>query len=187
MSDADLDRDLPLLDIAPTPAEKADFRFFRGESPLGPDFTYSLILPKSWTYHPPTGTIDLDEGPAPLGVFSEYPGMIPPILLSVGVLRANPAISLMTFYAAYCHVAEMTPLLMRPLQLDGFLGVDGLIDTPDGLRMRLLMTEDGGRVLVLAGVSPRDDYAEAAKRLAAIMVSCEFVVSRGPTMGITDE
>lgn len=184
---AELDRDLPLVGITPTPAEKADFRYFRGESSLGADFAYSLVLPKSWTYHPPTGRVDLDEGPASLGVFSEYPGMMPPTLLSVGALRANTAVSLQTFYAAYCHVAELTPLLIYPRELDGFLGVDGLIDTPDGLRMRLLMTEDGGRVLVLAGVATRDDYPDRAKLLATIMVSCEFVVTRGPTMGITDE
>ncbi|MBL9106236.1 MAG: hypothetical protein JNL82_35260 [Myxococcales bacterium] len=184
---ADLDRDLPLLGILPAPEEKANYRFFRGESPLGPDFTYSLILPHSWTYHPPDGVIDLDEGPAPLGVFSAHPRMVPPTLISVGVLRANTAVSLMTFYAGYCHITDQTPLLMRPIELPAYLGVDGLIDTPDGLRMRLIMTEDGGRVLVIAGVATLDDYAREARQLATIMVSVGFEALRGPTMGVGNE
>lgn len=182
----DLDRDLPLLGILPAPEQKADFRFFAGESPLGEDFGYSMILPRGWTYHPPTGTISLDEGPAPLGVFSEAPAMVPPTLLSLGVLRANTHVSLLTFYAGYCHITEQRPLAMRPLELDAFRGVDGLIDTPDGLRMRLLMFEDGGRVMVIAGMSLVADYPAKAKLLATLMFSVEFVARRGPTMTITD-
>lgn len=185
-ADTDLDRDLPLLGILPPPEQKADFRFFAGDSPLGPDFAYSMVLPRSWTYHPPTGTISLDEGPAPLGVFSEHPGMVPPTLLSLGVLRANTNVSLLTFYAGYCHITEQTPKLMRPLELDAFRGIDGLIDTPDGLRMRLLMFEDGGRVMVIAGMSLVADYASAAPRLATLMFSVEFVAQRGPTMTIAE-
>lgn len=186
MSDIVLDRDLPLLGILPTPEEKANFRFFAGDSPLGPDFAYSMVLPRSWTYHPPTGTISLDEGPAPLGVFSEHPAMVPPTLLSLGVLRANTRVSLMTFYAGYCHITEQKPLAMRPLQLDAFRGIDGLIDTPDGLRMRLMMFEDGGRVMVLAGMSVVAEYAAKAKLLATLMFSVEFAAGRGPTMKIAD-
>lgn len=181
-----LDRDLPLLGILPTPEQKADFRFFAGESPLGPDFSYNMMLPRSWTAHPPTGTISLDEGPAPLGVFSEHPGMVPPTLLSLGVLRANTHVSLMTFYAGYCHITEQKPAAMRPLELDAFRGIDGLIDTPDGLRMRLLMFEDGGRVMVLAGMSLVADYPDKAKLLATLMFSVEFTAGRGPTTRLTD-
>lgn len=182
----DLDRDLPLLDILPGPDEKANFMMFVGESPLGPDYSYSLLLPKSWTYHAPTGKIDLDEGPAPLGVFSMHPGMVPPTLLSIGALRANTNVSLMAFYAGYLHITEMTAVASRPIELPDFKGMDGLVDTPDGLRMRLLMVEDGGRVLVLAGTALVPEYADHAKLLAALMFSCEFTTTRGPTMRITD-
>lgn len=182
----DLDRDLPLLGILPGPERRAEFRFFAGDSPLGPDFGFTMILPRSWTAHPPTGVISLDEGPAPLGVFSERPDMLPPTLLSLGVLRANTHVSLLTFYAAYCHISEQRPAAMRPLQLDAFRGVDGLIDTPDGLRMRLLMFEDGGRVMVIAGTSPIADYRAKAPLLATLMFSVEFAASRGPTMTIVD-
>lgn len=185
-NDFDIERDLPLVGILPKPEEKADFRLFVGESPLGPDYTYSMILPKRWTYHPPTGKIDLDDGPASLGVFSEHPAMVPPTVLSIGALRANTHVSLMTFYAGYCHITEQKPLITRPVLLPAFQGIDGLIDTPDGLRMRLLMVENGGRVLVLAGLALLAEYPAKAHLLATLMFSCEFTAGRAATMRVVD-
>ncbi|MBK7827158.1 hypothetical protein [Nannocystis sp.] len=70
-ADVDLNRDLPLRGLTPESAERGDYRYFAVTPQLGGDFAFNMVLPASWLYVAPTGVIDLDEGPAPLGVFTE--------------------------------------------------------------------------------------------------------------------
>lgn len=183
-ADVDLDRDLPLRGLTPEPAERADYRYFAVTPQLGEEFAFNMVLPTSWLYVAPTGVIDLDEGPAPLGVFTEDPPATP-TAVSIGALRANPRVSLMEFFAGYVHIAGYMLTAMRPLEIPAFHGIDGLVDRPDGARMRLLMSESGGRVLVLAGMSLRALYPEKALVLARMLFSCEFTVMRTRVMAVT--
>lgn len=183
-ADVDLDRDLPLCGLTPAPAERGDYRYFAVTPQLGADFAFNMVLPTNWRYVAPTGVIDLDEGPAPLGVFTEDPP-VTPTAVSVGALRANPRVSLMEFFAGYVHIAGYMLATMRPLDIPAFHGIDGLIDRPDGARMRLLMSESGGRVLVIAGMSLRALYPDKALGLARILFSCEFTVTGARVMTVT--
>lgn len=181
----DLDEALPLTDIMPTEAEKPDWTFLEVPSSLGPEWAINLLLPKAWTHHPIDGqVVDLDQGPAPLGVFASTADLSQPTLVSAGALRANDAVSLMTYFTAYAGAAEMPLLAVQPIDLDVLQGIDGLVDQGNGTLLRLMMTESAGRVLVLAGMAFSQEWETHARTLAAIMVSTELSVPGEPTMAL---
>jgi len=190
--DIDIAARLPLLDLMPTPAEQASFNNVRVTPGAGPRFTYSFVLPDGWYSQLDSSRYDpvlSGERFSALGVFSPGQRIVPPLVLSFGVILVPDRGSVAAFFQEYCRQENYEIAAMRPQQFLAGMVIDGLVShrspVAGDLTMRLAMFEDAGRLFALGGMAPSDRYAVSVRVLSLAMYTFEPQWLHGATLPLT--
>jgi hypothetical protein len=189
-----IDRDLPLSGLTPTPDERPLFNNIVVTPTAGVAYRYSLVLPSGWYKLPdmPGEKAFPEVGRfTALGVFSPYEQPAPPVLLSAGVTLPPSRDSVASHFERYCHEEGFEIIAMRPSAFCVGNVVDGLAlqnAPPIGeVKMRIAMFEDGGRLFVLSGMAPSPLYSKFIRFLSLAMLTFELAHPAGPVLPLVSE
>jgi len=185
----DIERHLPTRKLMPGPDEAAGFFNVSVTPALGPAYVFSSVLPVGWHKidDPPNPSLTPSADKfAALGVFSPTRTVVPPAVVSFGVILAPNQGSVRAWFEAYCRGEGYSILSVRPQRFLAGRVIDGLLsrEAPGvgAMLIRLAMFEDGGRLFVLAGMAPEAIYEKLVREISLAMVSFELLWPRGATV-----
>lgn len=183
----EFDKDLPLVGLVPTAAERSRYRNVRVTPPLGSAYAYCVVLPVAWhAVDTPSDRTPshLGSSPTAIGVFSPLSPPYPPVLLSFGVSLLRPGRSVTAALDTYCAREGYEVLIRRPQRHSAGMVVEALASQPESpfgpIKLRLAMFEDGGRLFGLSAMAPVDLYPTFVREMSLALVSFVLVQPLGP-------